>query len=74
MLRGTLVRTETKQMVVGYTLDPRVNKLAPELAPNPSAAKQHLFSTYRMNGDGHSPVSMVDVTPPEPLLALGDDE
>jgi len=27
-----------------------------------------------MKGDGHGPVSMVDVVPPEAPVALGDDE
>jgi hypothetical protein len=73
-LVGELVRTEAEQMVVGYTFDLRINKLTPELAPNPSAGKQRLFSAYRMKGDGHGPVSMVDVIPPEALVAVGDDE
>jgi len=73
-LVGELVRTEAKQVVVGYAFDLRVNKLTPEFAPNPSAGKQHMFSAYRMKGDGHGSVSLVDVMPPDALVAMGDDE
>jgi hypothetical protein len=73
-LVGELIRTETEQMVVGYTFDLLANKLTPELEPNPSAGEQHAFSAYRMKGDGRGTVSMFDVIPPEALVALGDDE
>ena len=41
---GDLVRTETEHVVVGYTFDLHANKLTPELAPNPTAGKQHSFA------------------------------
>jgi hypothetical protein len=61
-------------MVVGYTFELRGNKLTPELAPNPSAGKQHLFAAYRLKDDGGGKVGMADVKPREAPLALGDDE
>lgn len=73
-LVGELVRTEAEQMVVSYTFDLRANKLTVELAPNPSAGKQHMFSAYRLKGDGSGAVSMVDQTPAAVPLAFGDDE
>lgn len=73
-LVGELVRIQTKDKVVGYTFDLQANKLTPKLAPNPSAGTQHQFSAYRMKGDGHGKVSLVDVIPAEALIPLGDDE
>lgn len=73
-LVGDLVRTEAEQMVVGYTFDLRVNTLTPELAPNPSARKQHRFSAYRLKGMGSGTVTMADIELVEEQLALGDDE
>ncbi|MCA1677215.1 MAG: hypothetical protein LC799_35245 [Actinobacteria bacterium] len=70
---GELVRIETENVVVGYTFDLLANKLTPELAPNPSAGKQHRFAAYRLKGMGSGTVSMksaeqVEEQPP------GDDE
>lgn len=73
-LVGELGRTETGHMVVGYRFDLLANELTPELAPNPSAGKQHLFSAYRLKDDDLGPVRMVDVIPPDALIAAGDDE
>lgn len=73
-LVGEFVRTQAKQMVVGYTFDLQANELTPKLAPNPSAGRQHQFSAYRMKGDGHGTVSLVDVIAAEALIPLGDDE
>ncbi len=70
---GELVRIETEGVVVGYTFDLLANTLTPELAPNPSAGKQHRFAAYRLKGMGSGTVSMksaeqVEEQPP------GDDE
>jgi hypothetical protein len=71
---GELVRVEADNIVVGYTFDLRANQLTPELAPNPSAGRQHHFLAYRLKGVGSGTVSMkhdvqVDEHPPD-----GEDE
>ena len=71
---GDLVRTETEHFVVGYTFDLHANKLTPELAPNPTAGKQHSFAAYRLQGMGSGAVSMKDIEHVEAQLALGEDE
>lgn len=55
---GELVRVETDQLVVGYSFDLRSNQLEPQLAPNPSAGREHRFAAYRMTGTGGGAVSM----------------
>jgi len=71
---GDLVRTETEHVVVGYTFDLRANRLTPELAPNPTAGKQHRFAAYRLHGMGSGTVSMTDIEQVEAQLEIGDDE
>ncbi len=55
---GELVRIETENVVVGYTFDLLANTLTPELAPNPSAGKQHRFAAHRLRGMGSGPLSV----------------
>lgn len=71
---GGLLRVETEQMVVGYTFDLRANILTPELAPNPSAGKEHRFAAYRLKGMGSGTVSMKNAEEVQRELPLGDDE
>jgi hypothetical protein len=71
---GELVRIETANIVVGYTFDLLANKLTPDLAPNPSAGKQHRFVAYRLKGMGSGPVSIKNVEQVEEHVTLGDDE
>jgi hypothetical protein len=47
---GDLVRTETSDLVVGYSFDLRTSTLTPELAPNPWAGVEHGFRAYRLKG------------------------
>ena len=70
---GELVRIETGILVVGYTFDLWVNKLTPELAPNPSAGEQHRFAAYRLKGMGSGTVSTKNVEQVKEQ-PLGDDE
>jgi len=71
---GELVRREAEQMVIGYTFDLQSNKLTPQLAPNPSAGRQHRFSAYRLKGMGSGTVTMANTEQVEAQLALGDDD
>jgi hypothetical protein len=71
---GDLLRVEADQMVVGYAFDLRSNELTPELAPNPSTGKEHLFSAYRLKGMGSGTVSMKNADEVQRELPLGDDE
>lgn len=73
-LVGELVRTEAQRMVIGYTFDLQTNKLTPELAPNPSAGRQHRFCAYRLKGMGSGPVTMANIQQVEEQLELTDDE
>jgi len=56
---GLLVRTESTDMVVGYSFDLRTNELQATLAPNPSAGTQHRFVAYRLKTQSTKPVSML---------------
>ncbi|MGH4014556.1 MAG: hypothetical protein ACRDSL_11665 [Pseudonocardiaceae bacterium] len=71
---GELTRTETEQMVVGYSFDLRTNTLTPHLAPNPSAGKEHRFAAYRINGQGSGTVTMKGAEQGDDVVTLGDDE
>ncbi|MCF6743551.1 hypothetical protein E9529_04535 [Blastococcus sp. KM273128] len=55
---GTLVRTETESIIVGYEFDLQTNKLTPRLASNPTAGREHTFTAYRLGGTGSGAVSM----------------
>jgi len=70
---GELVRIETENVVVGYTFDLLADTLTLELAPNPSAGKQHRFAAYRLRGMGSGTVSMKSVEQVEEQPP-GDDE
>jgi hypothetical protein len=71
---GELVRVETDQMVIGYMFDLRANDLTAELAPNPSAGKEHHFGAYRLKGMGSGVVSMRAAEDVARQLPPGDDE
>lgn len=58
---GELTRTETALIVIGYSFDLRSNELTPQLAPNPSAGKEHRFSAYRLESMGSGTVTMKSV-------------
>ncbi|MGH8903207.1 MAG: hypothetical protein ACRDYA_16445 [Egibacteraceae bacterium] len=55
---GELTRTETTLIVIGYSFDLRDNKLTPQLAPNPSAGREHRFCAYRQANMGSGTVTM----------------
>ncbi|MGG1669757.1 hypothetical protein ACIFOE_03740 [Paenibacillus sp. NRS-1783] len=55
---GTLVRTETENVIVKYSFDLRNNELIAETCPNPNAGKQHRFYAYRLASDSNQTVSM----------------
>ncbi|HKR51203.1 MAG TPA: hypothetical protein VJT72_16780 [Pseudonocardiaceae bacterium] len=65
---------ETEHMVVGYCFDLRTNKLTPQLAPNPSAGREHRFAAYRVKGQGSGTVTMKSVEQIDGHIAVGDDE
>lgn len=71
---GELVRAESEQVVVGYAFDLRTNALTPNLAPNPTAGKEHGFGAYRLKGMGSGVVAVRTATEVEKVLPLGDDE
>lgn len=47
---GKLIRTETEQLVIGYSFDMINNQLNPQYADNPSAGTTHCFIAYRVQG------------------------
>jgi hypothetical protein len=56
---GSLTRTESNMLVVGYTFDLRTNELKAEKIPNPSAGTEHRFTAYRLKSQAPKPVSML---------------
>ncbi|MGH4026039.1 MAG: hypothetical protein ACRDRV_15795 [Pseudonocardiaceae bacterium] len=71
---GELIRTETDNVIIGYTFDLRASKLTPDVAPNPTAGKQHRFAAYRLKGMGSGTVSMKNVEQAGKQLPIGDEE
>ena len=55
---GELTRTETEQLVIGYTFDFLGNTLVAKHAPNPSAGKEHHFFAYRVAGAASGEATM----------------
>ncbi|HMV48684.1 MAG TPA: hypothetical protein PLD20_32030 [Blastocatellia bacterium] len=55
---GTLVRKEAESLIAGYTFDLRSNTLTPELIPNPSAGREHVFHAWRLRGSSAEAVAM----------------
>lgn len=47
---GQLIRTETNQLIVGYSFDMITNQLTPQYGSNPSAGQIHSFIAYRAKG------------------------
>lgn len=64
---GKLVRKETDRLVVGYTFDLRLNLLTPELIPNPSAGREHIFQAWRLVAGSDEPVMMRNASESQPL-------
>ena len=58
---GDLVRTEAKELVVGYNFDLRSNELTMEKISNPGAGSAHYFSAYRLKTQGGTVVTMMQV-------------
>jgi len=56
---GTLVRTETKDLIEGYEFNLTTNVLTPKTSPNPHSGMSHTFKAYRLKGALGEPVSMV---------------
>ncbi|WP_200827685.1 hypothetical protein [Thermomonospora echinospora] len=69
---GELVRVETEKIVIGYNFDLQSNVLTPQLAPNPSAGKEHHFAAYRLKGQGRGPVTMKNVEQAKKQLLIED--
>jgi hypothetical protein len=71
-LVGTLVREETKKLIVGYTFDLKKNTITPKEIDNPSAGQKHVFKAWRLDNGSKEPVSMR--TKPLEDLEKNDDE
>ena len=56
---GELVRTESNQLVVGYSFDLADNAMEVKLVDNPSAGKRHVFKAYRHHSQANKPVTMI---------------
>jgi hypothetical protein len=59
MAVGDLQRTESLNLVVGYSFDLKTNVIVPQTVPNPAAGTQHNFKAYRLASEAPTPVSMV---------------
>ena len=70
---GDLVRTEERDIIVGYSFDMRTNELAPQFAPNPLAGKKYHFAAYRAKGEGGI-VRMKRAAQVDDQLLFGGDE
>ncbi len=70
---GSLVRTEAREMIVGYSFDLRSNQINSETVPNPNAGREHHFTAWRISGCNADPVTL-RATAPDALLDLDDDE
>jgi hypothetical protein len=66
---GSLRRVEARDLVVAYTFDLRTNELIPQLAPDPSAGKEHTFAAFRYKGSGSGEVRMAEPRRIAELLA-----
>lgn len=63
---GSLIRKESKNIVVTYTFDLRSNLLTMETILNPSAGKEHHFKAWRLKG---TPGEKVEVRTHDEILA-----
>ena len=57
---GELVRTESSELIVGYSFDLQTNELSSKTKKNPRAGKQHIFRAWRLKGTPRTPVIMRD--------------
>jgi hypothetical protein len=71
---GRLVRTESAELIVGYSFDLRTNSLVPEKIKNPGAGTSHDFRAWRLSGSPVSPASMNNVSLDELAPELDDEE
>ncbi|MBN2266824.1 MAG: hypothetical protein JW725_00590 [Candidatus Babeliaceae bacterium] len=55
---GELTRTETSELIIGYTFDLTTNTLSAQTTPNPSAGKVHKFVACRVHTEPGTPVAM----------------
>jgi hypothetical protein len=55
---GSLVRRETRTLIVGYMFDLRNNTLKAQTTDNPDAGKRHAFCAYRLKNAAMDRVSM----------------
>lgn len=55
---GTLVRKEAENLIVGYTFNLRNNDIKPEIIPNPTSAREHVFKAWRLDTYGEVPLKM----------------
>ncbi len=70
---GDLVRSETRELVIGYSFDLRTNTLTAEKKPNPNAGKEHHFVAYRLQSQGSKAVTMSGTNPAD-MLEMIDEE
>ena len=57
---GTLVRTESADLVCAYKFDLQTNEMITERRPNPNGGREHKFTAYRLKGDPMDAVSLRD--------------
>ena len=55
---GTLCRTESEKIIVGYSFNLTTNEMKAEMADNPKAGLKHYFKAYRCRGQSTKPVTM----------------
>jgi hypothetical protein len=57
-LKGKMTRTETDNLIQGYTFNLKTHALTPVCAPNPNAGQRHVFSVYQAGSSSGSEVSL----------------
>lgn len=71
---GELVRTESAELIIGYSFDLQVNEIFPRTKPNPGAGTRHVFRAWRLKGEPKKHVVMRDLQSISDEVAASADE
>jgi hypothetical protein len=71
---GTLVRKESKELIVSYEFDLRRNTLKAGKIPNPDAGKEHRFVAWRLQNAPSDAVTLNALDADEATIGTEDEE